>query len=306
VVYARCIKIWDGRSLNAKTSRLAAISTSRVGQAAGHLPRDNVHTFIYLKMSIITRCPRLKTYVGGLVPKSTKLTLWPTYTRQLLRPRATYRISSIDSPRGIVTKSPRTDGPFEEERLPDYAPEQFYPINIGDTINSRYHVIGKLGFGANSTVWFCRDLLYISRQPTSPLMGSVYPSARHGNYVVLKVYVQTPAGMVNREQAFYNHLQTLSIAHPGSQHIRHAIDQFSLTHTSGAVHECMVHLPLQTTLFAFQRPGGRPRPLPEELVKPVMKYLLEALDFLHTDANVTHCGMEPARMCEMSPLTCII
>lgn len=43
--------------------------------------------------------------------------------------------------------------------------------------------------------------------------------------------------------------------------------------------------------------------MPKELVKPVMKNLLEALNFLHTEANVTHCGMDPAVMCEANTLT---
>ena len=122
---------------------------------------------------------------------------------------------------------------------------------------------------------------------------------------MLKVYVRTPPGKVNRELSFYNHLNTISASHPGPRHIRHAIDTFSFESISGNIHECLVHLPLQTTLFAFQRPGGKPRPFPEELVKHVMKTLLEALDFLHTEANVTHCGMDRAMMREKNPLTCI-
>lgn len=47
---------------------------------------------------------------------------------------------------------------LEEESLSGYDADEFYPVHLGDTINSRYHVIGKLGYGANSTVWFCRDL----------------------------------------------------------------------------------------------------------------------------------------------------
>lgn len=68
--------------------------------------------------------------------------------------------------REIGSAAPKTaqDGePFEEESLPDYDSEQFYPIRIGDTIHDRYRVIGKLGYGANSTVWFCRDLLLVNR-----------------------------------------------------------------------------------------------------------------------------------------------
>lgn len=80
---------------------------------------------------------------------------------------------------------------------------------------------------------------------------------------------------------------------------------FSFEGTNGDLHECLVHLPLQTTLFAFQRPDGKPRPFPEELAKPLMKNLLEALDFLHTEADVTHCGIDPAIVCETNTLTCI-
>ena len=134
---------------------------------------------------------------------------------------------------------------------------------------------------------------------------SAHPSSRNDKHVVLKLYIRTPPGKVNRETSFYNHLHTISPSHPGSQHIRHAVDIFSLESTSGDIHECLVHLPLQTTLFAFQRPGGKPRPFPEELVKIVMKSLLESLDFLHTEANVTHCGKDFTTKCGTSQLMCI-
>lgn len=48
--------------------------------------------------------------------------------------------------------------PIEEETLPDYDAEHFYPAHIGDTLNARYSVLGKLGYGVTSTVWLCRDL----------------------------------------------------------------------------------------------------------------------------------------------------
>jgi len=120
-------------------------------------------TFVHLKdMSIVRKSLRFTTHVRRLISRCLEPTLRPTYTRLLLRSYGPYHNSSINPPRGIATKSPVTDKPFEEERLPDYEVEQFYPVNIGDTIKSRYHVIGKLGYGANSTVWFCRDLSYDS------------------------------------------------------------------------------------------------------------------------------------------------
>ena len=51
---------------------------------------------------------------------------------------------------------------IEEEKLPYYKPEQFYPVHIGEIFNSKYQVLGKLGYGAYSTVWLCRDLWYVS------------------------------------------------------------------------------------------------------------------------------------------------
>jgi hypothetical protein len=50
---------------------------------------------------------------------------------------------------------------FEEERLPWYNHEQFYPVRIGEVLDSSFKVIGKLGFGAYSTVWLCRDIRYV-------------------------------------------------------------------------------------------------------------------------------------------------
>lgn len=49
---------------------------------------------------------------------------------------------------------------IEEETLRDYLPERFYPVRIGEVFVSRYKVIGKLGYGATSTVGLARDLMY--------------------------------------------------------------------------------------------------------------------------------------------------
>ena len=47
---------------------------------------------------------------------------------------------------------------IEEENLPNYLAARYYPVRIGDLFASRYQVVGKLGFGATSTVWLARDL----------------------------------------------------------------------------------------------------------------------------------------------------
>jgi serine/threonine-protein kinase SRPK3 len=41
---------------------------------------------------------------------------------------------------------------IEEERMPAYDKGLYYPVRLGDVYCSGYQVLGKLGFGANSTV----------------------------------------------------------------------------------------------------------------------------------------------------------
>lgn len=47
---------------------------------------------------------------------------------------------------------------LEEESLPDYLKERYYPVHVGEVFKSQYQVLTKLGFGSSSTVWLCRDL----------------------------------------------------------------------------------------------------------------------------------------------------
>lgn len=96
---------------------------------------------------------------------------------------------------------------------------------------------------------------------------------------------------MNREKAAYEHLNNLSIAHPGCLHIRQTLDMFSLERSNGESHLCLINPPLQCTLLDLQKLGGPCQALPEGLVKLVMRSLLEALDSLHTEADMTHCGM---------------
>jgi hypothetical protein len=47
---------------------------------------------------------------------------------------------------------------IEEETFSDYLAARYYPVRIGEVLDSRYQVVGKLGYGAYSTVWLARDL----------------------------------------------------------------------------------------------------------------------------------------------------
>lgn len=47
---------------------------------------------------------------------------------------------------------------LEEERFEEFKKGNYFPVNIGDILSSKYQVVGKLGFGTTSTVWLAREL----------------------------------------------------------------------------------------------------------------------------------------------------
>ncbi|KAF2270845.1 hypothetical protein CC78DRAFT_573202 [Lojkania enalia] len=48
--------------------------------------------------------------------------------------------------------------PLEEEQLLWYNSDQFYPVCTREIPDYSFNVMGKLGYGAHSTVWLCRDI----------------------------------------------------------------------------------------------------------------------------------------------------
>ncbi|EME41720.1 hypothetical protein DOTSEDRAFT_73941 [Dothistroma septosporum NZE10] len=172
-----------------------------------------------------------------------------------------------------TTRSLSSEQLFEEETLPGYDPDQFYPVHIGETLGLRYAVIGKLGFGANSTVWFCRD-------------------SQTGELVAVKVYVRTPQGALHREQVAHEHLASVQSSHPGQARVRQPLDTFDIRHKNGDFHLCLVYQPMHASMLDLQRLGGNPRNFPEDLTKSTLQHLLEALDFMHTEAKMVHCDIK--------------
>ncbi|PIG85343.1 serine/threonine protein kinase [Aspergillus arachidicola] len=160
---------------------------------------------------------------------------------------------------------------LEEEQLPGYSPDDFYPVKIGDVFRSRYQVAGKLAFGGHSTVWLCRDL------------------EQHA-YVTLKVYECDPSH-ARREKDVYKHLKNVKSSHTGSMLVRRAMDDFQISSAGNAhSYQCFVHPPLAMSLCEL-RNRTIDGVLPEDLLKSTLIHLLLAVDFLHTEAKLVHTSM---------------
>ncbi|OJZ91405.1 hypothetical protein ASPFODRAFT_41845 [Aspergillus luchuensis CBS 106.47] len=166
-----------------------------------------------------------------------------------------------------------TETPIEEETLPYYQPSHYYPVKIGDVYHTRYEVAGKLGYGAYSTSWLCRDLQV------------------NNKYTVLKVSTSLPDSptATDREWRVYEHLTRVDSSHPGQSLIRELYDSFDLQ-GPGGTHRCLVLQPMTMTLLEMLRLNPRPFDLP--LLKMTVKRLLLALDFLHSEADVIHTDLK--------------
>lgn len=42
--------------------------------------------------------------------------------------------------------------------MPEYRPDHFYPVRLGEVFNDRFQTVAKLGYGSSSTIWLARDL----------------------------------------------------------------------------------------------------------------------------------------------------
>lgn len=85
--------------------------------------------------------------------------LWTTIT-SLIKPT----LNTPEKPRSLPASGFKTipaDQPVEEEELPHYKAERFYPVRLGEIFQDRYQVLAKLGFGTSSTTWLARDMRYI-------------------------------------------------------------------------------------------------------------------------------------------------
>ncbi|KAJ0416883.1 kinase-like domain-containing protein [Aspergillus carlsbadensis] len=164
---------------------------------------------------------------------------------------------------------------FEEEEIPDYQANRFYPVELGQIVQDRYQIIAKFGFGSSSTTWLARDL-------------------QAHRYVALKIYVHT--SLVHRELPLYHHIagHVGDSSHPGRRNIRSLLDSFEIKGPDGN-HLVLVFDPAQMSLRDMKVvffPDG----FHEDFVRGAVIELLKGLDFLHTQAEIVHTDVHPGNM----------
>lgn len=157
--------------------------------------------------------------------------------------------------------------PIEEvERLEKYQSGGYHPILIGDVLQSRYRVAHKLGYGAYSTTWLCRD----------------YQS---NSYVAVKVGT---ADSNDREVDILNYLNYSSpFEHPGRTKIPSIKDRFVL-HGPNGTHPCHV-TNLAMCSVSGAKEGSYKRIFQAMTARSLIVQLMLAVEYIHSK-GVVHGG----------------
>jgi serine/threonine-protein kinase SRPK3 len=104
----------------------------------------------------------------------------------------------------------------------------------------------------------------------------------------LKVYASEDYQSAH-ELKIFEHLKTTDRPNQAWHVIRTLRDSFEIPGETGS-HQCLVHSPLGMTLKEGREMVEEGK-MDVEMIQPIIYYLLFAVRFLHTEANLVHAGM---------------
>jgi len=93
---------------------------------------------------------------------------------------------------------------------------------------------------------------------------------------------------INKSLTKNNHLT-------GFAFVRAAIDDFTIIGPTGATHLCLVYEAMREPLSQFQQRLASHR-IPPQLLKVYVEFILQGLEYLHTDCQIIHTGLFSVRI----------
>ncbi|KAK2012448.1 kinase-like protein [Colletotrichum eremochloae] len=187
-----------------------------------HLGISGFSSSLYRSPHTIYWCSR-RTLLRRVFPRRSRQSSFPSSTQKShLYSNAPYStLSASDLEYGYIA---------DVERLRDYRPGGYHPIEIDDRLHKRYRIVHKLGHGTFSTVWLALD-------------------ERTSKYVAVKI------GTADADMQEVEILSQLTTGVPDYSHAAHktsmihpVIDRFSLDGPNGT-HPCFVTVPARCSLM---------------------------------------------------------
>ncbi|KAJ5146587.1 protein kinase [Penicillium bovifimosum] len=180
----------------------------------------------------------------------------------------------------------------DEERVPWYGHNRFYPAKPGDVLADCFQILVKIGYGSSSTAWLARDLRqYVNSMISSPniALNSVSDSSDGEVVVTLKI-TNSDGAVSEQELEIEEHIAKSGSSHGGRALLRTNLEYFQVEGPQGK-HLCLAYPPMRESLWRFQRRFEN-SVVPFPLLKVYLVILLEALDCLHTACGVVHSDLK--------------
>lgn len=93
----------------------------------------------------------------------------------------------------------------------------------------------------------------------------------------------------HRELPIYKHLDKIQSDHAGRQCLRKLLGSFEVAGPDGK-HTCLIHQPLGMSLYELKMRARR-KVFSKDVLRPAIRQLLAAVDYLHKESHIIHTGM---------------
>jgi serine/threonine protein kinase len=147
------------------------------------------------------------------------------------------------------------------ERLKNYRPGGYHPVQIGDHFHGRYRVVHKLGHGTYSTTWLARD-------------------EQSDKYVAVKISTADS----NPKEADIVSSLTCADNDLAKAMVPSILDRFTV-HGPNGEHACYVTAPARASLSAL-KDGSWVRLFQLDVARALAAQLVFAVDYVHSQEIV--------------------